>query len=302
MPKMNVTTHQKYDNLFEYQTILERLDLDKERRRDVVHGDGFIISSPKALKDDIKNPNGIFSTKYGPGLQDVDAFGNRYRCKCGHRTQRFYHGLICEICGYPVEFKDDNFNMFGYITLKDPYYIIHPNLFMSLSFFIGERDFMNIITPIDQKDEDGQEVVIENSKDEPYKGIGLLGFKEKFFEILEFYRYKRANKQDYYTDIISNIDRVFTQSIPVYTLHLRPYRLDGGVMHYEGTNAIYNMMTNIAAKINDDTTIMSRARKPKNQLLFDLQMKLKELYDEIVKIISGKKGSIRQLFGGRLVI
>jgi len=51
------------------------------------------------------------------------------------------------------------------------------------------------------------------------------------------------------------------------------------------------MMANIAARINDDKTAMNRKKKPKNQLLFDLQMKYRELYDEIRKIISGKKGS-----------
>lgn len=299
MPKMTVRTHSKTINLEQYETRLERINLDEARRRDVLNGDGFIISSPKALKDDIKNPEGIFSTRYGPGLQDVDAFGNRYRCKCGRTTARFYNGLLCDACGTKVEFKDDNFSMFGYITLKDPYYIIHPNLFMSLAFFIGEKDFMNIITPNDQKDEDGQDVEIVRTKDEPFRGIGLMGLKEQFDNILEFYRVKKSNKSDYYNDIISNKEKIFIQSIPVYTLHLRPYRLDGGVLHYEGTNAIYNMMANIAAKINDDKTKMNRARKPKNQLLFDLQMKFKELYDEIVKIMSGKKGSIRQLFGGR---
>ena len=50
-------------------------------------------------------------------------------------------------------------------------------------------------------------------------------------------------------------------------------------------------MANIASRINDDKTAMNRKKKPKNQLLFDLQMKYKELYDEVTKIISGKKGS-----------
>jgi len=251
------------------------------------------------LKDDIKNPNGIFSTKYGPGLQDANAFGNRYRCKCGHKTQRFYHGLVCEVCGEKVQFRDDNFSMFGYICLKDPYYIIHPNLFMSLAFFIGEKDFMAIITPDDRKDEDGHDIEIKRPKDEPFRGIGMIDFHDRFDEVMEFYRVKKPGKKDYYDSIMADKDKVFIQSIPVFTIHLRPSRLDGGVFHFEGTNAIYNMIANLASKINDDKTQMNRARKPKNQLLFNLQMKYKELYGEITKIISGKKGSIRQLFGGR---
>lgn len=297
--KMNVKTRYSQSSDYDYQTKLERINLDEERRHDVITGNGFIVSSPKAIKDDIKDPNGIFSTKYGPGLQDANAFGNRYRCKCGHTTSRFYHGLKCEVCGEKVEFKDDNFSMFGYICLKDPYYIIHPNLFMSLAFFIGEKDFMNIITAVDKKDEDGNQIEIKRPKDEPFHGIGMIDFHDRFDEILEYYKVKRSNKRDYYESIMMDKDKVFIQSIPVFTIHLRPYRLDGGVLHYEGTNALYNIIANLAARVNNDRMMMSRKKKSKNELLFDMQMKYKELYDELTKIISGKKGSIRQLFGGR---
>lgn len=299
MAKMTVNARYSNSDDFDFETKLERLNLDDERRHDVLSGNGFIVSAPKAIKDDIKDPNGVFSTKYGPGLQDTNAFGNRYRCKCGHTTSRFYHGLVCEVCGEKVEFKDDNFNMFGYICLKDPYYIIHPNLFMSLAFFIGEKDFMAIITPEDKKDEDGHDIEIKRPKDEPFRGIGIIDFHERFDEIMDYYLQRRANKKDYYESIMDDKDKVFIQSIPVFTIHLRPFRLDGGSFSYEGTNAIYNMMANIAARINDDKTMMNRKKKPKNQLLFDLQMKYKELYDEVTKILSGKKGTIRQLFGGR---
>ena len=299
MALMNVNMKYPRSDLFEFETRLERLNLDEERRKDVYNGDGFIVTSKKAIKDDVKDPNGIFSTKYGPGLQDVNPFGNRYRCKCGATTQRFYHGLTCPVCGEKVEFKDDNFSMFGYICLKDPYYLIHPNLFNSIAFFIGEKDFMNIITPVDKKDEDGHEIPIVPPKDEPYFGIGMIGFHNKFDEIVEYYHNKRPNKNDYYDNIMIDRDKVFTQSIPVFTIHLRPYRIEGGSFHYEGTNAIYNIMARIARNINDDKTKMNSKLKPKNQLLYELQMKFKELYDELTKILSGKKGTIRQLFGGR---
>ena len=126
----------------------------------------------------------------------------------------------------------------------------------------------------------------------------MIEFHDRFDEIMEYYNAKR-NKKDYYESIMQDRDAVFTQSIPVYTTHLRPYRLEGGVLHFEGTNALYNMLANLARVINNDKNKMDRKKKPKDQLLFDMQMKYKELYDEIIKILSGKKGSIRQLFGGR---
>lgn len=299
MAQIKVNTRYLKSDDYEYETRLERLNLDNARREDVLNGNGFIVSSAKAIKDDVKVPNGIFSTKYGPGLQDANAFGNRYRCKCGHTTQRFYHGLVCPVCGEKVEFKDDNFSMFGYICLKDPYYLIHPNIFNSLAFFIGEKDFMNIITPVDKKDEDGHTIAIDPPKDEPFFGIGMIGFHDRFDEIMDYYHARRINKNDYYDNIMMDYDKVFTQSIPVFTIHLRPYRIDGGTFHFEGTNAIYNLMARLASYVNDDKTKMASKRKPKNELLFKLQIQFKKLYDELTKILSGKKGTIRQLFGGR---
>lgn len=291
MAVIQVNTRYSENSLFDYSTKLERISLDQARRHDILNGDGFIVTSRKNIKEDVKDPNGIFSVKYGPGLQDVNAFGNRYRCKCGHTTQRFYHGLTCPVCGTKVEYRDENFGMFGYICLKDPYYLIHPNLFNSIAFFIGEREFMNIITPVHKKDEDGHDIPIIPPKDEPYFGIGMMDFHDRFDEIIEYYRGKRPNKMDYYENIIDDRDKVFTQSVPVFTIHLRPYRIDGDMLHFEGTNAIYKVMTKLASDINMDKTKMDKKVKPKNQLLFDFQMKFKELYDELTKILSGKKGT-----------
>ena len=289
--KMKVNTRYPRSAEYEYLTILERIDLDAERRHDVITGNGFIISAAKAIKDDVKDPNGIFSTKYGPGLQDANAYGNRYRCKCGHLTMKVNHGSKCPVCNEMVEYKGDNFNTFGWITLADSYFIIHPNLFMSIAFFIGEKDFMNIITPVDKKDENGHDVEIKRPKDEPFYGIGMIDFKERFDEIVEYYKVKKPNKRDYYDSIMKDREKVFIQSVPVFTTHLRPSRIADGMFHFEGTNAIYNMMNHISKTISEISIRINRKKKPKNSLLFDLQMKYKELYDEITKIISGKKGS-----------
>ena len=105
--ELKVNTRYTRSDEYDYETKLVRLNLDKEKNEDVLLGDGFIIKAPKAIKDDLKDPEGIFSEKFGPGLNDVNAFGNRYRCKCGATTQRFYHGLKCPICGEKVEFKDN---------------------------------------------------------------------------------------------------------------------------------------------------------------------------------------------------
>lgn len=290
--KINVSLHYPYSEEYDYESYLEHINLDREKVKDVTSGNGFIVSSPKAIKDDIKDEYGIFSSKFGQTLQDVNPYGNRYRCKCGAMFTRFNNGMTCPICGTQVKYVDDNFTYFGWIVLKDPYHIIHPNLYMNIASLIGGTTFNDIITPNDKKDEDGNEIEPIRSKDEPYKNIGISRFYELFDEIIDFYVAKRPDKRDHYDLLKENRDKIFIQSIPVYTIHLRPYKLEAGELHYEGNNEIYNMMAHLVAKINDDRYKINRSRsKPKEQLLYNLQMKYMVLDEEINKILSGKKGA-----------
>lgn len=301
MANIEVTSRYPESDEFEYETVLTRLNMDEERRRDIVGARGFVISSPKPIKDDVKDINGIFSTRFGMSLQDSKPYAHKYRCKCGETTTTFMNGQPCPICGHPVKKVDDDFQYFGWIILKEPYYLIHPTLFLSLSAFIGVDPFNNIIEVNTKKDEDGHDMERTRPKNEPFHGIGMMEFKDRFDEIMEFYRRKAKtqNKIDMYNDIMDNKDIIFTQSIPVFTTLLRPYRLDGEDLHFEGTNAIYKMAATLAAHINDDTLKMNRKAKNKSRLLYDLQMKVKKLSDEINAILAGKKGTVRQLFGGR---
>lgn len=304
MAEFKVNIHYPDNPLFEFVTRLERLNLDDERIKDIRTDAGFIISEPKSIKKDIKDPDGIFSTKFGQGLQDVNAFANRYKCECGHLTGRIHHGNKCPICDTKVKFVDDNFNYFGWICLKDPFYIIHPNLFKSIEFLFGSTKangsrLLNILKPIDEKNEDGFTVKSEPIKDEPYYGLGMIGFVESFEEIMGYYLKKYPNKKEYYDDIMFNRSKVFVQSIPVYTTHLRPFKVEGGNLTFEGNNAIYNILAKLAAIVNKDTTKLSKKKKPKNLCLFDIQTKYNELYKEIEDILAQKKGQIRINFGGR---
>jgi len=299
-----VKVNLKYPNndQFDWETQMVYINLDEERKKDLISGNGFIIKSPKPIKDDIKDPEGIFSTKYGQTLQDLNPFADRYKCKCGHTKSRINSGEPCPICHTPVRYIDDNFLYTGWIVLKEKYHIIHPSLFMAIAYLIGYNTFINIIKVNKKIDEDGQ--IIETTKPpkgEPFFGIGMMEFYDRFDEIMSYY-YKKTKspaKQEYYDDIMRNRDKVFSNSIPVFTTLLRPYRLEGGDFHFEECNALYKIMASLASKISNDKFKINRKEKMKNELLFDLQMKIKKLFDEICKILSGKKGSVRTLFGGR---
>ena len=288
-----------YDDEFEYSTKLERINLDEECEKDLSTNNGFIVSAPRGIKKSLKDIDGIFSTRYGQTIQDMNPFADRYKCECGEVMGRIYRGIVCKNCNTKVKFIDDNFNYFGWIKLNPEYFIIHPNLYKAMSFFIGSTRLDNIVNPLDEKDQDGHSIETDkNPKDEPYFGIGILDFKENFQEIMDYYLTKSPNKIDYYNDILSNYEKIFIHSIPVFTTHLRPFRLDGDTLYYGDTNNMYNMLSRLAHVINNDNLKIFRKSKPKKRLLYDMQCQYNKLYDEIEEILSGKKGRVRTLFGG----
>ena len=69
--------------------------------------------------------------------------------------------------------------------------------------------------------------------------------------------------------------------------------------YYEDTNSIYTMINKLKTSINNESLRIFRQKKPKLQYLFDMQMKVNELYASIEAILSGKKGALRTLIGGR---
>ena len=121
--KLNMKINYSYplNPEYDYQITMERINLDEEKDYDIATGNGFIISSPKAtIKKDLKDPNGIFSPKYGQKLGDLNPFADRYSCACGRLKSRINHGIECPYCLTRCKYVDDNFGMFGWIVLKEP--------------------------------------------------------------------------------------------------------------------------------------------------------------------------------------
>lgn len=303
----NVNVTYPNDPEFEYRTELEKIDLDEERIHDIETNHGFLISKARTIKKDIKDPDGIFSTRFGQSLGDLNPFIDRYKCQCGKTRSRIMHGLRCPKCGHRVKYVDDDFSYFGWKVLNPEYEVIHPNDYKKIEFFFGngvgkKSKLFNIINFVDEQTIDGQSNILESTpKNEPFYGRGILWLRDNFDGVMNYYLEKNPNKKAYYDMIMEPKSRksVFTHSIPVYTTLLRPLNIKDGTMPYEATNALYNIMNNLVTQINNTKTRAGRAKKPKNQLLCDLQMKYMELYNEIEAILSGKKGKIRTLIGGR---
>lgn len=302
--QMNVRLTYPYDPNFKYETVLERINLDKERIHDLQIGKGFVVSEPQSIKKDIKDYNGIFSTRFGQTLQDVNPFANKYSCDCKNpRLQgRIYNGIECPICHSKVRYVGEEMDYFGWIVLEDPYHLIHPNLYKSIEFIIGAKNLNNILTYAIPNDENGFPMMdYDKPKGEPYYGIGMINFYNQFDEILQYYINQSPNKMAYYEDILKHRDMVFVQSIPVYTTHLRPFRVDGNNFYFEEANACYNILAKLAYTINkSDMQMTKRTKKPKSDLLWEMQTQFNKLEKDIEESLARKKGQIRSLFGGRM--
>ena len=147
---------------------------------------------------------------------------------------------------------------------------------------------------------------------EPFYGLGMLDFYDRFDEILDFYFGLNPKKKDYYDEIqdyryackcrktigrenvgktceccgskVEFVDKdiIFTHSIPVYTTHLRPADIKDGYMYFEPTNGIYNMINTHVHRINNDKRKMNKDPKIKNSELYEVQMNYNKAKDFVV--------------------
>ena len=306
-PSIAMNVNMTYPNNPDYdmEVMLKKINLDEERIHDLRTNNGFIVDNPKSIKKDLKSSDSIYSRKFGTTLQDTNAFENKYKCKCGNLQGRLYLGIKCPLCQEEVEFVDDNYNFFGWLVLKNQYKVIHPGIYAQLRVFFGankqrENRIENIINPHIEKDEDGYTIkrTTENT-DEPFFGIGMIEFINRFDEIMNFYLKKYPQKKDIYDSILSDRDLIFTQSIPVYTTQLRPFSVEDSQFDYEKVNEIYTLLAKLVHYVNDDKITIFRKSKPKATCLFNIQDQFNKLYSEQLKIMATKKGEIRQNFGGR---
>lgn len=313
--KVNVQKQYPYSDEFEYVAYMDRIDFNEEKLNDLKKNKGFIIYSPKAtIKKDIKNPNGIFSTKYGQKLGDLNPYIDRWSCQCGYYKGHINKGLMCPKCGRICKYVDDDFSIFGWIEIDKEYKIINPDMYNILNSFFGRSKhpkdkksktgsvLQNMICYDKEIDQHGNEIGPKVKPNEPYYGIGIIEFVQRFDEILSFYYNKNKSsqsKRDLYYDIMVDKSKIFIDSIPVFTTLLRPMDIQQGNMYYEKTNKFYNMMVQLSNRINKNKRKIDRVPKLKNQQLYNLQMKYMQLYDEVIEILQDKKGQLRTLVSGR---
>lgn len=315
--ELNVRLQYPRNDKFRFRTRLIRINPDDEMKKDIASNKGFFIKEPPPLDKALKRTDSIYSEKFMKTIRDPDAYMDRYSCKCGATQGRNFRNMSCPHCKTIVRFVGDDFEIFGYIPLKEQYPIIHANMYKSIAAYIGAATFENIIEPEMHLDEDGnpmsrydKRVMKKKNKrkyskrpakiDETFAGIGMMEFTERFDEIMAYFKEKNKNKKiEYYNDIMENRELIFIHNIPVYSTGLRPFKTEGKRFTFEGTNAIFNLMAKLAARINEDELSMYQIKKYRNALLWDMQERYNKLYVEVENILAKKKGSLRMLVGGR---
>lgn len=285
-------------------------DIDKEAELDLKSGKAFIVYEPikdKKSTDGSYNKGGIRSDFFYSELSSDNAFKERYSCDCGYLIGKSYESSICPYCQTSVRLVDIDLEKFAYIKIKD-YYIIHPALYLYLDNIMGEKNkqsiLENIIKPpkFVDTDEFGNPLLdeeIEVDKDQPFKNIGMIEFKRRFDEIVDFYANKNkrnSNMEGNVAFVKSNKDKVFFQYIPVFSSALRFSMIQNEINFVNGADKIYNMIFSSVSRMNNSNDVLSVDKK-----LPYIQQKVNELYTKMFNLINKKEGFIKSgVLAGRM--
>lgn len=286
---------------------LIKLDWDKECEKDFITNKGFEIIEPafkgKEGKEE-KSLYGIHSPLFATDWEDEDAFSERYSCKCREMKGRVYEGEICPICRTKVVFRDVDLKITGWIILHN-HCVIQPIFYKMLKSIIGDKAFSEIIEPEKDMTRDGQ-IVRKGGKNQ-FKGIGLIEFRDRFDEIMDYYRDKKKNKRELINEVMREKEKVFTHCIPVYSSVLRPVSFKGETYFYNRIDRKYNAIFSLSRLLNNTSLIALKKKKNKkfksdeSTILVNVQKKLMELWELIFEQINQKEGHIKeQILGGRI--
>jgi len=210
---------------------IELVKLDKNFQQSKV------ITNPEPVieKSEEFTSNGIFSEQI---------FGNSsnmtHSCECEHLQGRFYENVECPVCHTIVKSREPAITRTGWISFA-PYYIINPIFFQYFSKVIGIKSFLKILRYIVKLDSNGNPVFLEQTS--KFDNLGLLGFKEKWKEILEFYINKKKTDEriaEYGDLILKNEDKIFISAYPVFSSSLRPAIVIDQQLMFDSINNVFN--------------------------------------------------------------
>ena len=293
-------------------------DWDKEYLFDTqISHLGFRITEPG--KTDTNQEPGLYSIHsplYGSDISDGRLPDEMWTCGCSNPTiGKSYAGTICPHCGRKVEFIEPNMRTTGWIVL-DKDYIIHPMMYKKIQTVIGSKNLLNIIKFKDEQERDANV---------PFDGIGMIEFKDRFEEIMNYFIRKKPAKEEQYLYVMANRAYIFSHCIPVYSSYLRPFVVKAEEIRYSDEDKLFRHIYSNSELLNNRYKLArrlelfkkrnsngagnpTRGKKTVNDLrregiLLSVQQDLNSLWDMSFDTIKKKTGQIRdKILGGRLVV
>lgn len=289
---------------------VEKMNLDLECYFDFLQGRGIRLTSVEAYdKKNEKIHNGLQSDFYGSDFGDDSAFEERYSCKCKKYIGKMYQNIICDVCDTPVQFNDADLTKTGWIILNN-YSVISPiycaKLIDALGASGGEKVFNKIIERVIPDDSPNKKELTEKeileAKKNPFMYKGMIWLKDNLWEVLDYYEKKKPTKAKLFKELKEDIANIFVSSIPVYTALLRTELpgVKGSKLYKLKINTIYQSIIRITNFINDFTEVNHNDIISIDKQLASIQYELMDVFTEIYKELTGKKGIITsKVLGGR---
>lgn len=290
----------------EVTTRLVELNWDQECHADLITGNGFeITESAYDKKTKKKNENGILSPKFATEWSDDHAFADRYSCECKELKGKRFEGELCPNCNTTVIYKDVDYRVTGWIKLNN-YPIIQPSFYILLSSLIGEDTLKDIVTYEKQFDINGLIIRTEDPEmaNNPYFGIGISEFRNKFEEVCRyFYNKKKTKKPELLDFLLESRESVFASCVPVFSSVLRPESIKYETFYFNTENRTYGNIFKLSRELYnfDDRKAYTHEMIKVENILSQIQEKVMILYNSVFSVIIKKEGFIKQNnLGGRL--
>ena len=283
---------------------IRRINWDVEYITSLRDGLGFTITEPASISIDGSKKKSMFGPRselYGTTYGDEQEFAAHHSCECGRWKGRAFDGEICPFCHTKVKSVGDNIKITGWISLgRDK--IINPYYYKLLVSAIGKQIFPDIINCRKKVDKNGKvsrpDIYSDPDKPplSPYSGIGIDKFRQRYYEIMEYFKTKRKNKAESIDYLMENARAVFTSHIPVYSTKLRQQSITSDTFYYGGLDKQINPIISLSNLLKEDC---SEIEKP--NYLQSIQKKVNAMWDYNFELLNGKEGIIRgSLLGGAL--
>lgn len=281
-------------------------NLESWMYRDLKSNNGFIIEDQKGLDKTLNERTilGIYSPMYGSMWGDDKAFEELYSCDCGYLQGKVENERVCPKCGTICRYKDKNVKMTGWFFL-DNYKVIHPTLLDIIGKIIPPARLEAMFKIEWAVDEESNKfikpVINEDSKNiKKYDGIGMIEFRKRFDEIIEFFAAKTKTPTEL-AFIKENRDKVFTSSLPVMHLFLRPINITDEDMNIFPINNKYSSLSSKVFILNEQYgELDNENEKIVNTHLYSIQKTYKAVLYNIYKLANRKGGIIRNnILGSR---